>query len=133
MLIIYRTASGEIVDNTGTNSRWPEGPPDDQAWVNVDNRGISRNGLKLLRLHDSHEDVAKVFDGRPVKVNPDTGRVVFTGEPAPTLPMPVDRDAEFRQAVEAAVAGEPSTSPIRKLADALLGTSGPGAEPRRNP
>lgn len=38
---------------------------------------------------------------------------------------------EFRSAVEAAVAGEPAGSPLRKLADALLGTSGPGAEARQ--
>lgn len=44
---------------------------------------------------------------------------------------PPDPDDEFRDAVTAAVADEPAGSPLRKLADALLGASGPGAEPRR--
>lgn len=48
------------------------------------------------------------------------------------VPAP-DPDDEFRDAVAAAVANEPAGSPLRKLADALLGTSGPGAEPRRGP
>lgn len=46
-------------------------------------------------------------------------------------PPPADPDDEFRDAVTAAIADEPAGSPLRKLADALLGTSGPGAEPRR--
>lgn len=52
MLIVYDAATGEVLDNTGTNSAWPAGPPDDLAYVNTDNQGIARVGLGLLRIHD---------------------------------------------------------------------------------
>ena len=48
-----------MVDNTGTSSAWPTGPPDDRAYVNTDARGIDRATLGLLRLHDV-DDAATV-------------------------------------------------------------------------
>jgi len=55
MLIVYDTKTGEVLDNSGTNSVWPEGPPDDLAFVNTDARGIDRSELALLRLHDDND------------------------------------------------------------------------------
>lgn len=48
MLIIYRETTGEVVENTGTNSYFLDGPPEEQAWQNYPDR----DGLALLRLHD---------------------------------------------------------------------------------
>lgn len=63
MLIAYDLATGDVLDNTGTNSRYPEGPPDDFAYVNTDARGVNRGELALLRLHDDrdHEQVQAIM------------------------------------------------------------------------
>lgn len=85
---------------------------------------------------------AELGDDRLAR-NDETGELVHNGDvtqqqledavAAHVAETPPDPDAEFRDAVTAAVSNEPAGSPLRKLADALLGTSGPGAEPRRGP
>jgi hypothetical protein len=58
MLIAYDTTTGEVLDNTGTNTAMPTGPQDDLAYVNTDARGIDRAGVGLLRLHDVDDQAA---------------------------------------------------------------------------
>lgn len=55
MLIVYDLGTGEIIENTGTNSGQPNGPEDDFVFVNTDNRGIPRESLGVLRLHDEDD------------------------------------------------------------------------------
>jgi hypothetical protein len=52
MLIAYDTTTGEVLDNTGTNTAMLTGPQGDLAYVNTDARGIDRTTVGLLRLHD---------------------------------------------------------------------------------
>lgn len=73
---------------------------------------------------------SEVFSLRGVNPAADLTVTDETGAEVGFDPSGVD---EFREAVTAAVADEPAGSPLRNLADALLGTSGPGAEPRRGP
>lgn len=82
MLIIYRQATGEIVQNMGTNSLFPEGVPDDMAWGSRD-----RTGLALLRLHDK-QDAALVQSTFTHRVTVANGTLVI-GDPLPT-PAPTD-------------------------------------------
>lgn len=53
MLITYRKKSGEVVDNSGTNSLYPWGPSDEDGYANTDAAGIPRCDLAQLRLHDA--------------------------------------------------------------------------------
>ena len=52
MLLVYRTSTGEVLDNAGTNSLFLDGVPDEFAYVNTDAAGIDRAELSLLRLND---------------------------------------------------------------------------------
>jgi len=47
MYLIYRKTTGEVVEKSGTNSMFPEGPPDAMAWGSRD-----RTGLVLVRFDD---------------------------------------------------------------------------------
>jgi len=91
VLIIYRQATGEVVENTGTNSFMPEGPPDDLAWGERD-----RTGLAILRLHD--EDDAELVQATFTHYYAVHDEQVVIGdplpapEPAPEPPAPVTRD-----------------------------------------
>jgi hypothetical protein len=102
MLIIYKRATGEVVENTGTNSALPEGPLGDGAYRNTDARGIARGGLALLRLHDERDrtTVEKTFTHA---YHVEKGKVVFDGQrPAPEPPPPApDPLAELTARVEA--------------------------------
>jgi hypothetical protein len=91
MLIVFDTSTGEILDNTGTNSVWPEGPPDDLAYVNTDAQGIDHDSLGLLRLHDVDDaDLVAQALTHEAHVDPATGDLVigdeFTPEPPPDVP-----------------------------------------------
>lgn len=92
MLIIYDKTTGQVVENTGTSSSWPEGPPDELAWVNVDAAGKDRTNLRLLRLHDT--DAAQVINQMRTNlyhVDPTTKQVVIDAQrpdPAPTSTPP---------------------------------------------
>jgi hypothetical protein len=85
MLLIYRQATGEVIDNSGTNSMYPEGVPDDMAWG-----GRDRSGLALLRLHDGR-DAALVKSALTHKTTVKNGQVVIGDPlPAPVVATPVD-------------------------------------------
>lgn len=86
MLIVYRTATGEIVDNHGTNSAWPEGPPDEMAYINTDAAGIDRTELSLLRLHDN-ADADLVVKALTHQTTVQNGELTV-GDPRP-VPQPV--------------------------------------------
>lgn len=104
MLLIYDLTTGAVLDNTGTNSAWPEGPPDDLALVNLPDR--TPDDVGLLRLHDidDAELVNRVLTNRH-HVDLATGEVVIDGpylEPQPPAPDPTS--PEYRlAAVENAV------------------------------
>lgn len=86
MLIVYDTTTGDVLDNTGTNSLLPEGPTlEESIYVNTDAAGIPRDGLGLLRLHDEDDAdlVNEVLVNRH-RVDVDTGEVVIVG------PYPVE-------------------------------------------
>ena len=80
MLIVYDKSTGDVLDNTGTNSRWPGGPPDERVWDNIDRRGIDRDTVALLRLHDADDAdlVGQVLANRH-HVDTSTGQVVIDG------------------------------------------------------
>lgn len=106
MLIVYRTATGEVADNTGTNSRNPLGPPDERAYVNTDRRGIDRADLSLLRLHDV-EDAELVGQVLTHQVTVVDGQVVVGDpypEPDPVEPEPDPRDVKLAEH-DVAIAG----------------------------
>lgn len=101
MLIVYNRATGEVVDNSGTNSLMPAGPPDDAAFVNTDARKHARAGLALLRLHDVDEAdlVAKVLTHEHhVK----GGKVVLDGPRPP--PKPAAQQPDPMEALTSRVA-----------------------------
>lgn len=107
MLLVYDKTTGSVLDNAGTSSAYPSGPPEDLAFLNTDARGIDRARLALLRLHDGDDAdlVAQILTNRH-HVDPKTGRVVIDGpypQPAPGEPEPtlLDRLA----AIEAEVKG----------------------------
>lgn len=103
MLIVYDRTTGDVLDNTGTSSALPEGPPDEDAYVNTDARGIARDRVALLRLHDeadaelvdqllTHEHRVDVEAAEPTVV-------VEQPRPAPPPPPPPrDWPAELRAA-----------------------------------
>lgn len=76
MFIIYREATGEVVENSGTNSLFPQGVPDELAWG-----GRDRTGLALLRLHDE-DDAELVRATFTHRVTVTDGQLVV-GEPLP--------------------------------------------------
>lgn len=83
MIVIYRPSTGEIVDNTGTNSLWPYGFDDEElAWLNIPDR----TGLRLLRLHDVDDAsaVAAVLRGAARVMD----REIVIDDAAPTEPTP---------------------------------------------
>ena len=85
MLIVYDPDTGSVLDNTGTNSAWVTGPPEDRAYVNTDKRGYDRESLALLRLHDvdDADQVEEILASR-YHVDPDSGEVVIDA-PYPSL------------------------------------------------
>jgi len=83
MLLIYREATGEVVENTGTNSLLPEGPPGDMAWANQ----RDRTGLALLRLHDVI-DASLIQQMAVREYSVQGGRIVFGTMQAPSAPPP---------------------------------------------
>lgn len=94
MLIVYDRTTGEVLDNSGTNSAMPYGPPENLALVNVPEQ--RRHAARLLRLHDNDDAdlVTQVLANRH-HVDPKTGRVVLDGphpEPEPVEPEPSMRD-----------------------------------------
>ena len=103
MLIVYAPKTGEVLDNTGTNSAWPEGPPDDLAFVNTDKRGIDRTNLSLLRLHDKDDAdlIAQVMTHAHIVTD---GEVVI-GEPHPA-PEPPPPPCDYATELETAATWE---------------------------
>jgi hypothetical protein len=94
MLIVYKVATGEVVDNTGTNSAMPEGPPHEMAFINTDSRGLNRNDLALLRLNDQTDAalVADILENRcHVDVSVVSPVVVIDG-PYPRRDLTTDTD-----------------------------------------
>ncbi len=106
MLIIYRIDTGKVVDNTGTNSAAPTGPPDDVAFVNTDRREIPRRILDTVRLDDADDaDLVERILTHQHHVDPATGEVVLDA-PYPTpVKEPEPASIEDRLAVLAAAAG----------------------------
>jgi hypothetical protein len=86
MLLIFRKDTGEIVDNSGTNSIWPEGPPDELAWRNVE--GLDRKTLDILRLHDEEDsDKIDLIFNNKVNVDPKTKKILVVGPLPPSPPI----------------------------------------------
>lgn len=101
MLIVYRTDTGDVVDNTGTSTAWPEGPPDELAFTNTDARHVPRTDLMLLRLHDERDaEQVRAALRNYHHVDTDSGTLVIEG-PYPTLT--VDRDSIPADGATAAV------------------------------
>ncbi|MFA9432897.1 MULTISPECIES: hypothetical protein [unclassified Egicoccus] len=133
MLIVYRIDTGEIVDNTGTNSRWPEGPPDDLAFVNTDAAGIDRDGLALLRLHD-RDDAELVQQALTHQIIVQDGQLVIGyphPEPDPVEPEPdpvMERlealEVEVRGIRERAAAANVANADAKAVRDAVAGPRG---------
>lgn len=118
MLIVYDKETGAVLDNHGTSSAWPEGPPDDRALLNLPGRTLADVGL--LRLHDEHdaELVGKALT-RQHRVDPATGQLVI-GDPYPPPPPPGPTpDDELAEAIRAATS-------LAQLKAALLGPDGSG-------
>lgn len=84
MLLIYDKTTGEVLDNTGTNSVIPWGPTGELAFVNTDARGVDRATVELIRLHDDHDhDLVQQLLHNRHHVDPATKDVVIDG-PWPT-------------------------------------------------
>lgn len=112
MLIVYDAGTGEVIDNTGINSGWPEGPPDDLALINVPED--DRASVALLRLHDVRDSVLvaqllthqhTVVDGEVV-----VGLLYPAPETEPEKPSTDDRlaalEARLDRAAATAVTGD---------------------------
>lgn len=85
MLILYDKSSGEVLDNHGTSSLQPLGPPEPDCYVNTDRRDIARDSIGLLRFHDVEdaETVQQVLGHQhsvDVSATPPT---VVIGDPHP--------------------------------------------------
>lgn len=122
MLLIYRTDTGDVVDDTGTNSAAPLGPPDELAYRNTDARGVDRSLIALLRLHDVDDaDAVQLALTRSVRVV--DGQLVDDGplpDPVPVEPPPPSL-ADRLEAVEAELRG------MRERAAAVAVTGGAAA------
>ena len=94
MLIGYDPASGEVVWNSGTNTAYPYGPPDD-----VVQELTGRDDLALLRLHDEDdaELVQTTFTHHVLVVDGEltVGDELPGPDPAPEPSPPVTRE-EFQ-------------------------------------
>lgn len=108
MLLVYRRTTGEVLDNTGTSSAFPDGPPDDQAYVNTDARGHQRTDLALLRLHDT-DDAEQVQLALTRRVKVKDGTLVDLG-PLPTPPPRPPSERELRVAGAKAKAARGDTA-----------------------
>lgn len=98
MVIIYDRSSGEVLDNTGTSSAWPDGPPDEVALRNVQQRGYSRQEVAILRLDNRSDLAGKVLRSR-YHVDPTSGEVVIDG-PKPQPPQE-EREPSLREEIDA--------------------------------
>lgn len=95
MLLIYRQSTGEVVENFGTNSLFPEGVPDAMAWG-----GRNRTGLAILRL-DDNKHATLVQQALTHHITVKDGKLVI-GDPlvAEPEPEPVDPLAELKAMVD---------------------------------
>lgn len=95
MLLIYDRETGTVLENSGTNSRHPEGPPDAAVAAALDRRGIDPATVARMRLHD-HDDaelVAQVLANRHhVDVDADPPAVIIDG-PYPEPEPPPEQQA----------------------------------------
>lgn len=116
MLIVYDKNSGQVLDNSGTCSATPSGPVGEQAFVNTDARGLDRDALGLLRLHDvTDRDLVQLVMDNFVHVDAETGSLVFEG-PLPKLSA--DRDSiSADAATPAAVTYESGRAPAEVVFD----------------
>ncbi|WP_144511620.1 hypothetical protein [Bacillus sp. FJAT-22090] len=96
MLIVYKVSSGEVVENMGTNSLFPNGIPDEKSVIQyaVQNFGGIASDYKVFRLHDveDSEQVAKTFTHEYTIKN---DRVVFGSlkpipDPEPQPPSDIE-------------------------------------------
>lgn len=92
MLIVYNIQSGEIVENHGTNSAFPNGRQDEEQVKieTVSKFGGTAADYGLFRLHDTEENqlIQKVYTHHYTIQN---GKIVFGDEkpiqePEPQLP-----------------------------------------------
>lgn len=122
MLIVYRTDTGEVVDNTGTNSRNPTGPPDARAYVNTDRRGFYRDQLGLLRLHDREDaDLVQQVFTHEVSIDTATGGVVIGDPlPEPEPPSPSPDTGGFLEAIMGALGKSTGRALLRDYPDAQI-------------
>lgn len=85
MLIAYDPDTGALLGTTGTNSRYPAGPPDPDRWL----ASLGHPQLATLRVHDL-EDAELVARVRDSFCHVADGQLVVEG-PHPDLSA--DRDA----------------------------------------
>lgn len=91
MLIIYKKTTGEIVENQGTNSMFPNGVEDVTNIVStiIKRLGGTENEYEVLRLHDEYDKVIveKTFTHEYSVLN---NQIVFGGlRPVPEfVPQP---------------------------------------------
>lgn len=116
MLLVYELSSGDVLDNSGTNSMWPEGPPDDLALVNLPD--VDPATVGLLRLHDINDaDLVQQILAQRHHVDPASGQVVLDGPydtPPEPDPVPEDPDLALEERVR-------SATTVNQLKAALLG------------
>lgn len=132
MLIVYDKTTGEVIDNTGTSSRWPEGPPDEHAYANVPE--ARRTDAALLRLHDNDQaELVRQLLEHHHHVDLDTGEVVVDAPLPPPEPI-ANPDDELRDALTAArgrAADAGTVAALRtsllEVVDLLTGTTGDAA------
>lgn len=90
MLIVYNKETGAVLDNHGTNSAMPEGPPDDRALLNLPGRTLADVGL--LRLHDEKDaDLVKQLLANEHTVDVKTKRPVVGRKYPELTPIPDPR------------------------------------------
>jgi len=126
MLIVYDRVTGEVYDNTGTNSASPDGPPDKSAYMNTDQLGKNRGDLRLLRFNDDTDsELVRLLLTNKHRVDVKTKTVVIEGpyvEDPPT-PEPVVEDT-MTERIQALYDNPNTSVAAREVAAALLGLNG---------
>lgn len=96
MLIVYDPATGEVLDNHGTNSRFPDGVPDEYALVNLPDHTLADVALLRLHDHDDADEIARITSVAALaRLRVDSQGRVVAGDPHPDddpVPPPIAID-----------------------------------------
>jgi hypothetical protein len=128
MLIVFRTDTGAVVENTGTNSSWPEGPPEHLILDRLSEE--LRGKVSWIRLHDvdDSELIEDIFNHHH-HVDPETFKVVIDEpiefEELPIPPSVTDRFEAFLEELDAIG----SNATIAELRDILRSAAKKGKVP----